>query len=73
MTPAPSANTAQLKALMAKYRLNADDVAELLDRKPHTVREWRCANANDIPNSLLELLTMKLAARPLPQGAEVSA
>lgn len=59
----PSGNTTRLKALMAKHRLSAPDVAKILKRSAHTVAEWRCSNANNIPDHLLELLELRLASR----------
>ena len=58
----PSSNTVKLKALMSKHNLRAPDVAKILKRSDQTVREWRCSNANDIPDSLLELLELRLAS-----------
>lgn len=58
----PSCNTQKLKDLMQQHKLNAPQVAAILGRSAHTVREWRCSNANNIPDQLLELLHLKLGA-----------
>lgn len=55
------ANTQRLKELMQQHQLQYADVAKLLGRAVHTVREWCCANNNNIPAHNLELLEMKLA------------
>lgn len=59
----PSCNTQKLKDLMRTHKLKAPQVAALLGRSAHTVREWRCCNANNIPDQLLELLQLKLGSR----------
>ena len=56
-------NTQRLKELMSKHDLSAADVARMLNRSVQSVYEWRCINERDIPDQLLELLAMKLAAR----------
>lgn len=56
--------TAKLRALMAKHKLQAADVAEILDRTPQTVRVWRCDyEARTIPADALRVLEMTLAQR----------
>ncbi|MCH8506468.1 MAG: hypothetical protein LAT50_19450 [Ectothiorhodospiraceae bacterium] len=47
-----------LLRLMNDYRLTCRQVAVMLDRKPHTVRCWRCGHLpiNDHTLALLELL-----------------
>lgn len=56
-------NTQRLKDLMDKHRLSPAEVAELLNRSPQTVLEWRCSNHRIISDNNLELLELKLAAR----------
>lgn len=52
--------TEQLHQLMATHGLNADDVGELLNRSPQTVRIWRCKDdKRQIPEHALELLKAK--------------
>jgi len=57
------ANTQRLKELMTIHDLSISDVAELLERSPQTVKEWRCANDRNISNNNLALLELKLAQR----------
>jgi hypothetical protein len=56
--------TEELRELMREHRLNADDVARLLHRSPHTVRAWRCegptAERQTIPAHMLDLLKLRL-------------
>jgi hypothetical protein len=53
--------TKKLRELMARHRLTAADVGEILDRDPHTVRVWRVKKTTrPIPQAMLELLTFKL-------------
>lgn len=52
----------ELRQLMADNNLSVADVAELLTRKPMTVRIWRCATGKRaIPQHSLDLLKLKLA------------
>lgn len=56
--------TKQLDQLMRDYSVNAREVGELIDRKPHTVRVWRsCTEDRIIPDHTLEVLRIRLAAR----------
>lgn len=59
------ANTEKLHALMRDNRLSVDDVAEMLNREPQTVRQWRVMTGRPrpIPTTVLELLTIKVQAR----------
>lgn len=63
---ASPSNTQRLKDLMSQHKLSPEQVSKMLGRSVHTVREWRCANSNNISDNNLELLELKLAAR----GAE---
>lgn len=53
--------TKKLRALMAEHKLAPEQVGELLDRTPMTVRIWRCQTEDSkvIPAQLLELLELK--------------
>jgi transcriptional regulator with XRE-family HTH domain len=53
-------NTQRLRELMTEHSLSPEAVAKLLGRSAQTVREWRCANANNISDNNLELLEFKL-------------
>ena len=53
--------TEQLKKLMKDHYLSIEKVAEILDRKPQTVRVWRCSDSREIPAHSLELLKSKIA------------
>lgn len=52
-----------LLRLMSRYRLSCPEVAELLDRKPQTVRAWRSGHCpiTDHTLALLEL-ALRVAA-----------
>lgn len=54
--------TEQLKQLMKSHGLTPARVAELLERKPQTVRIWLCAteDSREIPKHSLELLRAKV-------------
>lgn len=56
-------NQQQLMDLMYHHRLQASDVAELLNILPNTVRVWRCNGGMSMPDSKLELLQFKLEKR----------
>jgi len=56
----PSKNTEKLRQIMQRHALTSHQVAEILNRSCQTVRIWRCVNTQDIPDSLLELLELKL-------------
>ncbi|QMP19214.1 hypothetical protein [Pseudomonas phage Persinger] len=54
--------TEQLHQLMAEHGLTPAKVGELLNRKPQTVRIWRCKDdRREIPEHALELLRVKVA------------
>jgi len=59
--------TERLRNLMARHGLKAADVANLLGRKPNTVRVWRVADGDRVipadTLALLELLLDKREAR----------
>jgi len=57
--PTPT-NTQSLSQLMADYQLSPLDVARLLNRSYQTVLIWRSVSPQDIPDTLLELLDLKL-------------
>lgn len=56
----PSENTEKLRKIMQRHALTPRQVAELLDRSYQSVLAWRSINQQDIPDSLLELLELKL-------------
>ena len=56
-------NTARLRQLMAEHKLSCPDVAKLLGRAHQTVLIWCSVNPQNIPDSMLELLELKLAMR----------
>lgn len=62
-------NNMILRRLMQKHRLSCKAVAELLGRSPKTIRNFRCANGPQIPNTLLELLELKLGYSNTKQGS----
>lgn len=62
-------NTQRLCQLMAEYSVSPREVAEMLNRSYQTVLIWRSVNAQNIPDSLLELLELKLLHRDT--GADV--
>ena len=45
---------------MARYQLTPRDVARLLNRSYQTVLIWRSVSPQTIPDTLLELLELKL-------------
>lgn len=56
--------TRQLRQLMAAHRLNARDVAQMIDRSETTVRIWRCKHAaRVIPAQTLRLLQLEVQAQ----------
>lgn len=61
MTPHP--NTTRLRSLMAQHNVTISDVAALLSRKEKTVRMWRSRSGPAIPDTLLELLGLKLTQK----------
>lgn len=52
--------TAELDKIMRDHNLTARDVGKLLNREPHTVREWRCKSGRQIPTLALALLKKEL-------------
>lgn len=59
--PAMTSRTEQLHQLMAAHDLTPEKVGELLNRKPQTVRIWRCkSDSRTIPEHALELLKTKV-------------
>ena len=54
---------AELDRLMTEHALTARQVGDVVGRKPHTVRTWRCNGGRDIPLALLRLLKFHLQAR----------
>lgn len=73
MTPHP--NTTRLKDLMARHRVSIKEVAQLLGRSSKTVRMWRSKTEPSIPDTLLELLELKLKAaeKAKSDGQEITA
>ncbi len=55
--------TAELDRLMRAHQLTARQVGRLVNRQPHTVRNWRSSRDRTIPAHTLELLRLKLDAR----------
>ena len=51
---------AELDKIMREHDLTARQVGALLNREPHTVREWRCKSGRQIPALALALLKSKL-------------
>lgn len=50
----------ELQDFMAANKLTVQEVSELLDRKPGTVRVWRCLTSGKaIPDHAMELLRVK--------------
>lgn len=57
-------NTKKLRDLMTRHRLKAPEVAELLGRKPNTIRVWRVRQTERvIPADTLKLLELLLDRR----------
>ena len=53
-------NQQELLDLMYFNKLSASDVASMLSCTPNTVRVWRCNARSAMPDSMLELLKLKL-------------
>jgi hypothetical protein len=58
-----------LIALMGQHRVSCPQVAEMMDRKPHTVRCWR-SGVNPINDHTLLLLELLLLDRPAVKQIE---
>ncbi len=56
-------NTQRLCKVMADYSVSPREVAEMLNRSYQTVLIWRSVNDQNIPDSMLELLELKLSLR----------
>ena len=56
-------NTARLRVLMTEHKVTPKEVATLLNRGYQTILKYRCKNGNIMPDSLLELLELKLKDR----------
>lgn len=56
-------NTTRLHRLMTQHRVTPREVAALLNRSYQTVLTWRSTNDQNIPDSMLELLELKLSQR----------
>lgn len=54
-----------LKCIMNEYGVSITEVAEILDRTPGTIRNWRteCGENTAPPNNELRLLKFELEAR----------
>lgn len=64
------ANTEKLHKLMTRYKVDAEQVAELLGREVNTVRVWRVQETvRPIPADTLALLEMKLKDREAKRKA----
>lgn len=59
--------TKRLRDLMENYDLSCDTVAELTAREVTTVYVWRNGDHNSIPETVLQLLEMKVAATKKPK------
>lgn len=59
----PPANTLILRELMQAHDLSPSDVAEMTGRSYRTVLQWRSCRSQTIPDSMLELLELKIQAR----------
>ena len=56
--------TKRLHAVMRAYNLTAADVATIVDRRPNTVRAWRCESGKQtIPANTLTMLELVLRQR----------
>lgn len=51
-----------LLRLMNRYRVTCGELAELMDRKPHTVRCWR-SGVHPVPDHTLALIELALMLR----------
>lgn len=58
-------NTQHLGQIMAHYALSPRDVSLLLNRSYQTVLAWRSVSPQTIPDTLLELLELKLRTTQL--------
>lgn len=56
-------NTARLRTLMVEHKVTPKEVAAMLSRSYQTILKYRCKNGNIMPDSLLELLELKLKDR----------
>lgn len=53
--------TKKLRNLMSAHNLSIADVAKMLNRKPQTIRTWRCrSGVRVIPDHTLEVLETKV-------------
>lgn len=57
--------TERLRQIMARHKLSAQAVGDILDRSAQTVRGWRCKyDKRAIPVNELKLLELTLAKKP---------
>lgn len=57
--------TRRLHIAMRQYNLSAAEVARIVQRKPNTVRAWRCESGKQtIPANTLLMLELILRQRP---------
>lgn len=60
-----SKQTQELRRIIYKYDVSTLEVAKLLDISVHTVNKYKSKRGIDIPDNLLELLSLKLEQREL--------
>lgn len=66
-------NTEKLHKLMAKHKVDAQEVADMLGREVNTVRVWRVeTTVRPIPDDTLALLKMKLKDRAAKMKAKAA-
>ena len=53
-------NRVQLRVLMEQHQLSVEDVAELLNKKIHTIYSWRSVGGNEMSDNDLLLLNLLL-------------
>lgn len=60
------ARTEELRTLMARHKMKAPDVAEIIGCETNTVRIWRCEQTKRVmPADKLRILKMELALKAI--------